>query len=137
MLFAFGAGFLAAVSCGRGPSPRDVTIEFVGSVIEDDTSLVQKYLDLDAMAARRMSEMSADSTVAFEQLKRQILSSLTGDGQTRAQWMKTTPVVDKQSIRGDSAQVELTFLDRAAGKVEYYKVFLRNTPQGWRVQYFE
>jgi hypothetical protein len=122
------------IACGSQKSPRDVAIEFVGSVIEGDSLSIEKYLDLDAMADRRMNEAPpADSTQTRQYFRDKILKTLIDDGQTRLFWKSMTPVVNQESIKGDTAEVELTFLDKSYGKTYYSTVYLYRSASGWRV----
>jgi hypothetical protein len=136
LLIAFGA-FAIIAGCGSKMSPREVAIEFVGSVIEDDSLAIEKYLDLDYMVERRLTEVPPeDSTMDHRYYRDKILQTLIGDGGTRAFWKSMMPVVNKENIQGDTAEVELTFMDKTYGKTHYSMIYLYRSEDGWRVFYF-
>lgn len=122
------------ISCASKSSPRTITMDFVGSVIEDDSVAIEKYLDLDMMVDRRMEEMPPqDSTQTHQYFRNKIMENLTDSGGTRIFWMNNRVVVNDEVIKGDTAQVELTLLDQKKGNIYYLTVYLYKTRQGWRV----
>ena len=109
-------------------------MDFVGSVIEDDSTAIEKYLDIDMMVNQRMKEMPPqDSTQTHQYFREKIIQNLTDDGGTRTFWKSNRVVVNDEVIKGDSAQVELTLLDQKKGNIYYLTVYLYKTKQGWRV----
>jgi len=123
--------------CGSQRSPREVTIEFVGAVIEDDSLAIENVLDLDSMVKRRMQEVPpTDSSQTPEYFRNKILGTLIGDGGTRAYWKSMTAIVNKENVVRDTAEVELTFLDKNNAKIHYLLVYLYKSESGWRIFYF-
>jgi len=123
--------------CSSQPSPREVAIEFVGAVIEDDSLALERVLDLDSMVKRRMQEVPPiDSSQTPEYFRNKILGTLIGDGGTRIYWKSMTAIVNRENIVRDTAEVELTFLDKTNAKIHYSIVYLYKTESGWRVFYF-
>ncbi len=136
-ILSYSALVVILVGCSSRMSPREVTIEFVGAVIEDDSLSIERHLDLDSMVKHRLMEIPpVDSTETPEYLRNRILQNLIGDGGTRALWKSMIPVVNRELIVGDTAEVELTFLDKANAKYHYSKIYLHKTETGWRVFYF-
>jgi len=122
--------------CSSGKSPREVTIDFVGSVLENDSLGIENALDLDAMVDRRIIEMASSDTLSKKEIRDKILSGLLDDGGTREFWMSMTPVVNTELVVRDTAEVDVTFLDKEYGKYHHYKIYLYNSDQGWRVFFF-
>jgi len=132
ILFVWATAILAG--CAPKDTPRGVTIEFVGSVIEDDSLAIEQHLDLDMMVQRRMRVIPpTDSTQTHEYFRNTIIRNLTGDGGTRAFWMEMRLVVGDEKIEGDTAYVELTSMDQGTGYIQYLTVHLYKTATGWRV----
>ncbi|MCD6163389.1 MAG: hypothetical protein J7K40_13395 [candidate division Zixibacteria bacterium] len=124
------------IGCGS-QSPREVAMEFIGSVIEDDSLAIEEHFDVDSMVKRRMQEVPPiDSTETPEYFRNRIIQNLTGDGGTRAFWKRVTAVINQELIVGDTAEVELTLLDKEYGKTHYSKLYLYKSDKGWRVFYF-
>jgi hypothetical protein len=48
--------FLSAYYCGRSPSPRVVVMDFMEAVNKDDTTTIEKYLDLDRFAQEKLKD---------------------------------------------------------------------------------
>ena len=120
--------------CGSKPSPRTITMDFVGSVIEDDSVAIEKYLDIDMMVDQRMKEMPPkDSTQTHQYFRNKIMENLTDSGGTRIFWKDNRVVVNDEVVKGDTAQVELTLMDQKKGNIYYLTVYLYRTKQGWRV----
>ena len=134
IILVMALSFGLVLVCGSEMSPREVAIEFVGAVIEDDSLALETCFDVDSMVKRRMLEVPTDQTPA--EVKDQILSNLQGDGGTRVFWKSMTPVVGEELVVRDTAQVEVTFLDKEFGKYHHYKVFLYHSDKGWRVFFF-
>ena len=121
--------------CSSQPSPRQVTMEFVGSVVEDDSLAIERLLDIEMMVERRMMEIPpTDSTQTPEYFRDRIIENLTGDGGTRQLWKEHRLVVNDEEIAGDTAQVELTLMDQERGIIQYLLVYLYRGQDGsWRV----
>ena len=137
IIVLMGAGTAILLACNSQPSPRQVTMDFVGSVIEGDSTGVEKYLDLDAMVDRRMQEIPpTDSTQTHAYFRDKILANLTGDGGIRADWKSHRCVVNNEKVAGDTAEVELTLMNQSTGQIHYLKVYLYHGATGWRAFYF-
>jgi len=125
------------IGCADKQSPRGVTMEFVGSVIEDDSLAIEQLLDVDLMVDRRMRVIPpADSSQTHEYFRDTIIRNLTGEGGTRAFWKSILPVVNEEKVDGDTAYVELTLMDQASGAIHYLTVHLYRSQSGWRVFQF-
>ena len=125
------------IACADKQSPRGVTMEFVGSVIEDDSLAIEKLLDVDLMVDRRMKVIPPVDTIqTHEYFRDTIIRNLTGEGGTRAFWESILPVVNEEKVDGDTAYVELTLMDQASGAIHYLTVHLYRSNSGWRVFQF-
>jgi len=123
--------------CADKQSPRGVTMEFVGSVIEDDSLAIEQLLDVDLMVDRRMKVIPpVDSTQTHEYFRDTIIRNLTGEGGTRAFWKSILPVVNEEKVTGDTAYVELTLMNQTSGAIDYLTVYLYHSQSGWRVFQF-
>lgn len=134
-LFIFMSLAVLLTACGGQQSPRQVTMEFVGSVIEDDSLAIEELLDIEMMVEYRLKEIPpTDSAQTPEYFRNRIIQNLTGDGGTRQLWKEHRLVVNDEAIVGDTAHVELTLMDQERGIIQYLLVYLYRTPDGaWRV----
>ncbi len=123
------------IGCNSHPSPREVTIEFVGSVIDDDSLAIEELLDVDLMIEKRLKELPVmDSTLTPKDYRDRIMKNLTGEGGTRAYWSEHRLVVNDEVVNGDTAYVEFTLMDQEYGGIQYLTIYLYRSPQGnWRV----
>ncbi|OQX92754.1 MAG: hypothetical protein B6D58_01260 [candidate division Zixibacteria bacterium 4484_95] len=126
------------ISCNSQPSPKDVTFEFIAAVLDGDTTTILQYLDLERMAERKMKDIVLkDSILNPADFKAEILSELTGLGQTRNQWKNQRILVNKEIVRGDSAEVEMTFIDQFTGTIKYSMVYLHHKDNRWLVYFYK
>lgn len=123
--------------CGAKETPKQVTFEFIGAVLDGDTTAITQFLDLDAMVARRMKEMPmADSGQTPAELKAILMKNLTGSGGTRLHWLNQRIVVNQETIKGDSAHVEMSMIDQTTGVTEYSMIYLYRQNGRWRVYFY-
>jgi len=126
-----------AVGCGSKQTPRSVTFDFIGAVLDNDSLAVETYLDLDAMVAKRITEVpELDSTVTPENLRQTLIKNLTGSGGMRAFWRNQRIIVNQEKIKGDSAEVEMSFIDQTTGETKYSMVYLYRKDGRWRVYFY-
>ena len=123
------------LTCSSHRSPREVTIDFVGSVIEDDSVAIEELLDIDYMVEKRLKDMPMfDTTLTHQKLRDIIIGNLTKDGGTRAFWSEQRLVVNDEVIKDDTAYVEFTLMDQKQGGIQYLTIYLyRQSDGNWRV----
>lgn len=123
--------------CGAKDTPKQVTFEFIGAVLDGDSVAIARYLDLDAMIARRVKEIPpADSSQSPVELRKILMLNLTGSGGTRTHWLNQRIVVNQETIKGDSAQVEMSMIDQTTGATEYSMIYLYRQNGRWRVYFY-
>jgi hypothetical protein len=125
------------IACSSDNTPKAVTFKFIGAVLDSDSLAIKQYLDLDQMVARRIREVpTLDSTQTPDKLRSIILKNLTGDGGTRAHWQNQRIIVNQETVKGDSAQVEMTMIDQTNGVTEYSMIYLYRKDGHWRVCFY-
>jgi hypothetical protein len=123
--------------CGAKDTPKQVTFEFIGAVLDGDSTAIAKYLDLDAMIAKRLKEIPpADSSQTPAELRMVLMRNLTGSGGTRTHWLNQRIVVNQENVKGDSAQVEMSMIDQTTGGTEYSMIYLYRQNGRWRVYFY-
>ena len=130
--------FFSSYHCGRSPSPRVVVMDFMEAVNTDDTTTVEKYLDLDRFTQEKLKDLPPEQRAeAFPKIKEQLRNNLLGSGGTRLKWQNKMIVVDKEVIEGDQALVEVTFVDQKTGLTLYTKTRLYKKDKAWKIYYFK
>jgi len=123
--------------CSARETPKQVTFDFIGAVLDSDSTAIGKYLDLDAMIAKRIKDMPpTDSSQTPANLRQILMKNLTGDGGTRIHWLNQRIVVNQETVKGDSAQVEMSMIDQTNGTTEYSMIYLYRKDGHWRVYFY-
>ena len=130
--------FFSSYGCSRSPSPRVVVMDFMEAVNTDDTTTIEKYLDLDRFTQEKLKDLPLEQRAeAFPKIKEQLRNNLLGSGGTRLKWQNKMIVVDKEIIEGDQALVEVTFVDQKTGLTLYTKTKLYKKNKAWKIYYFK
>jgi hypothetical protein len=125
------------IGCGAKENPKQVTFDFIGAVLDGDSTAINRYLDLDAMIAKRNQDVPiTDSSVTPASLRQVLMKNLTGDGGTRIHWLNQRIVVNQETVKGDSAQVEMSMIDQTTGVTEYSMIYLYRKDGRWRVYFY-
>jgi len=127
-----------AYHCSKTPSPRVVVMDFIEAVNKADTASIEKYLDLDRFTQEKLKELPDTQKVkVFAGVKEQLWSNFLGSGATRLRWQNKMIVVDKEEIEGDSARVDVTFVDQKTGITEYTKARLYKKDNRWWIYFIK
>ena len=130
--------FVMAVSCGESQdSPRNTVIHLFGAMERNDRAAVNDLLDLSSLMQEGPQDyaLSSDSARVFHSPD-EILDDLTGDGLTRQRWFSLQRVVGSADIKGDTAFVEISFVDKAKG-IQYFNKFGLHKVNGrWKIYSF-
>lgn len=127
---------LAFFACSKSPSPRVVVMDFIEAVNQDDTASIEKYMDFNRFAQEKIKELPEGSTQKFTpQYKEQLVNSYLGNGLTRLDWQNRWIVVNDEKIMGDSATVEVTFMDQKTGLADYTHARLYKKNKKWIMYY--
>ena len=138
LLILFVSALLLVFQCSKSPSPRVVVMDFIEAVNTADTASLEMYLDLERFTEEKVKELP-DSTRAevFSRVKEQLWQNFLGSGGTRLKWQNKMIVVNKEEIEGDSALVEVTFVDQKTGITEYTKARLYKKEGRWWIYYLK
>jgi len=139
-LFAGSIGlvFFSSVQCSKSPSPRVVVMDFMEAVNKNDTTAIEKYLDLEKFAQEKLKDLPPEQREeAFPKIKEQLRNNLLGNGATRLKWQNKMIVVNKEELQGDQALVEVTFVDQKTGLTQYTQTILYKKDNAWKIYYFK
>ena len=136
--FIFALGQLAACSGGSGDSPKEVVIKLFGAMERDDRDAIPYLIDLPAMMNVRGEDyaLQTDSPRVFHN-PMDVLDDMTGTGLTKTRWFSMQRVVGKTDIAGDTAFVEVSFINKKTG-IQYYNRFGLHKASGrWQIYSFK
>ncbi len=101
--------------------PKQVVIAMFGAMEKNDKAALAHILDLPELMKVVNDDyaLNSDKPRVFTSPK-DILDDLTDDGLTKTRWFSYQRIVNKEEILGETATVEVTFVDK--GKSQGYKV---------------
>jgi hypothetical protein len=134
----FILAFFSSYQCGKSPSPRVVVMDFMEAVNTDDTTAIEKHLDLDRFAQEKLKDLPpGQREEAFPRIQGELRNNLLGNGATRLKWQNKMIVVNREVIEGDQALVEVTFVDQKTGLTLYTQTKLYKKDKTWKIYYFK
>ena len=136
-----GGVSLAIISCSSGPpAPNKVVIEFLEKdMANSDTTAILAKLDVSALVQERKNEFmeAGDSLRGQRYTGDSLTADLVAGGELNNRWLALQIIVSRVTQKGDSALVEVSFID-AKSDVQYYnKMGLRKIPPGWKIYSFK
>jgi hypothetical protein len=127
-------------SCADTPEPRRTVMNFLTSLREDTTSIeyLDQLLDFDELLDES-SIYTYDSALSRTENKQEFAALLLKGGKVRDRWMKNQIIVGGVQISGDTAIVEVSFIDRKAKLVKQYynKMGVHRSEDKWRIFAFK
>ena len=130
---------LAGCVGGSLGDPKKTVISFFGAMEKDDKAALAHLLDL-AELMKNVSEdyafHSDDSARVFTS-PQQILDDLTGEGVTKTRWFSYQRIVNKAEVMGETATVEVTFVDKDQSKGYRTKFGLHVKNGKWKIYSFK
>jgi hypothetical protein len=138
-IFLWGIS-LAIISCSSGPpAPNKVVIEFLEKdMANSDTTAILAKLDVPALVQERKNEFmeAGDSLRGQRYTGDSLTADLVAGGELNNRWLAYHIIVSRVMQKGDSAEVEVSFID-AAKSVQYYnRMGLKKTKEGWKIYSF-
>ncbi len=138
-LFLLAAAISVVSGCGgSADNPRDVVIQLFGAMERNERAALPHLLDM-----RAMMEQGEEDYALQRKMPRkfyspeQIMDDLTDSGLTKTRWFTMQRIVGNTEMRGDSAWVEVSFVDKDKG-VQYYNKFGLHRKKGnWKIYSFK
>lgn len=126
--------FIITWSCSNKPDPREDVKKLIAGVDQSDTTALKESLDLNWIVNQRLKGIpEKDSLASFLKKRQELLDDLTGNGATRVSWNNSLVVIGKSEIIGDSATVEVTYIDKTNGINDYTKMGLSFKDGKWKI----
>lgn len=121
-------------SCSNKPDPREDVKKLIAAVDQSDTTALKESLDLNWIVNKRLEGIpEKDRAELFSKKRQELLDDLTGNGATRTSWNNSLVVIGKSEVVGDSATVEVTYIDKTNGIKDYTKMGLYFKDGKWKI----
>jgi hypothetical protein len=120
--------------CANRPDPRTTVKKFIDAVDQSDTSVIGELLDFRSLfrgSLEGFSEKSKEELIP--ELRQNVLKDFSGEGVTRMTWKNSLLVVGKSEVAGDSATVEVTYINKLSGTKDYSKMGLHFVDGKWKI----
>jgi hypothetical protein len=129
---------LMACSSSNVSDPKSVVISMFGAMEKDDKATLAHLLDL-AELMRNYREDYALQTDSPRVLTNpeQILDDLTGEGLTKRRWFSLQRIINKAEVVGETATVEVTFVDKEQSRGYRTKFGLHVVNGKWKIYSFK
>ena len=138
-LIAVGLLIIAMGCSSSSPSdPKGAVLAMFGAMEKDDKATLAHLLDL-AELMRNQGEdyaLQTDSPRVFTNPE-QILDDLTGDGLTKQRWFAMQRIVNPAEVFGETATVEVTFVDKDQSHAYRTTFGLHVVNDRWKVYSFK
>ena len=129
---------LLILSCSSGNQPKNTVMIFFGAMRSSDTLGIVNTVDLEKILAERKNELlSAGKTAQADSLNREKLIEELTVGNLNQLWLKNQIVVGKTEKKGDTALVEISFIDPNTGTQYYNKMALYKKDKDWKIFAFK
>lgn len=138
LLLAVSAASILVV-CGKGePQPRSEVLDFVNALHKDQPLDLNNYLDMNQIVREDAPNVYIYiDSLSLSQNIQQFTNLFEPGGRLRQLWTSMQIVIGDTEVRGDTALVEVSFIDRQTRKQFYNKWGLIKTGEGWRVFAFK
>jgi len=126
------------LSCSSGNQPKNTVMSFFGAMRSADTLGIESTVDLERILAERKNELlQAGKTAQADSLNKEKLIEELTVGNLNQLWLKNQIVVGKTEKKGDTALVEISFIDPNTGTQYYNKMALYRIDEGWKIFAFK
>jgi hypothetical protein len=137
LMFAVAA-FIIAASCSGpsvdDPDPRNVVVKFFRAMEDSDRTIVGKILDFPSLLGPRDTDYALKSDTARVFFKpEEMIDDLMPGGLTYSRWQPLQKVVGSAEVEGDTAYVEISFINKQTSTQYYNKAGLRRVNDRWKI----
>ncbi len=130
---------LILLSCSNSGtrSPKETVIRLFGAMERDEKAAILNLVDISALMEISGEDyaLKSDNPRTFHNPE-DILNDLTGDGLTKTRWFSLQRIIGKVEIVGDTAFVEVSFIDKEKSKQYYNKFGLHKKDNNWKIYNF-
>ena len=138
VVVAIGAMLLTACGGSDLSDPRQTVMSLFGAMEKNDEAALTHLLDLPELMRQSQEDYAVQRDDAREFTNpEQVLKDLTGDGETKKIWFAHQRIVANAEIMGETATVEVTFVDKEASRGYRTKFGLHLKNGEWRIYSFK
>lgn len=118
--------------------PKQVVIALFGAMEKDDKAALARLIDLKTMMENVDQDyaLNTDNPRTFVNPEN-LLEDLTGDGLTKTRWFSYQRIINKAEIYGETATVEVTFVDKENSQGYMTKFGLHLMNGKWKIYSFK
>lgn len=130
------AGVYGCASDNR-PDPKQTVKDLFTAMRNSDSTYITQHVDFVRAAGTLGEDLMTDSSAPVVDPSMGLLAAMTGDGKLRARWLENQIVLGGATVSGDTAWVEVSFIDRLT-RVQYYnKMRLDFRTDHWVINAFK
>ncbi|HDS01496.1 MAG TPA: hypothetical protein ENO22_07525 [candidate division Zixibacteria bacterium] len=131
---------LAIAACEKEPEARarSTVLDFVKELRSEGTIELDNYLILNELVRENAENVYTynDSLSVSENIE-QFRELFEPNGRVRRLWTQKQIIVGESEVLGDTAYVEVSFIDREERRQFYNKMGLKRTDEGWKIFAFK
>ncbi len=139
-VFIAGIVSLALLGCGQkgNDSPKEVVIKLFGAMERNDIGAIAHLIDIPSLMNIRGEDyaLATDTPRVFHN-PMDLLNDMTGEGLTKARWFSMQRVIGATEIKGDTAFVEVSFINKKINMQYYNKFGLHLVNGRWEIYSFK
>ena len=129
---------ISGCSSVTSEDPKGVVKSFFGAMEKNDKAALAHILDLGEL----MKTVNDDYALQFDEPRsfyspEEILDDLTGEGLTKKRWFSYQRIINKTEILGETAIVEVTFMDKENSKAYLTNFGLHKVNEKWKIYTFK
>lgn len=140
LIAAIMISIIAIAGCGGSSvgDPKATVISMFGAMEKDDQGSLANLLDLRSLMTGSTEDYALQTNQAREWSNPQaLLEDLTGSGLTKQRWFAYQRIIGQTNVSGESATVEVTFVDKKNSE-GYMTLFGLHVVKGkWRIYSFK
>lgn len=128
---------LLACSGSESRNPKETVIRLFGAMERDEKAAILNLVDVPALMEISGEDygLNSENPRTFHNPE-DILNDLTGDGLTKTRWFSMQRIIGRVEIVGDTAYVEVSFVDKENSKQYYNKFGLHKKNNNWKIYNF-
>ncbi len=118
--------------------PREVVIQLFGAMERNERAALPNLLDLGKLMQSGSEDYALQTNIPRRFFNpEEILNDLTDSGLTKTRWFSMQRILGSSEVRGDSAWVEVSFINKEQG-IQYYNKFGLHRLKGrWKIYSFK
>jgi hypothetical protein len=139
-LFAAAIFLLAIVACEQEPAERarSTVLDFVRELRSEGSIELDNYLILSEVVRENAENVyTYNDSLPVSQNIEQFRKLFESNGRVRRLWTEKQIIVGESEVLGDTAYVEVSFIDREERRQFYNKMGLKRTDEGWKIFAFK